>query len=31
MFGLSIKALADANHIPDPNLINVGQVLTIPK
>lgn len=30
-FGVPIKAIADANNILDPNLIFVGQVLTIPK
>ncbi len=30
-FGTTVKAIADANHIADPNMIFVGQVLTIPK
>ena len=30
-FGTTVKAIADANHIPDPNLISVGQVLKVPK
>jgi lysozyme len=30
-FNTTVKAIADANHIADPNLISVGQVLTIPK
>jgi LysM repeat protein len=30
-FGSSVKAIADFNHIQDPNLIYVGQVLKIPK
>ena len=30
-FGTTVKAIADLNHIPDPNFISVGQVLTIPK
>jgi LysM repeat protein len=30
-FGSSVKSIADANHIPDPNRISVGQVLVIPK
>ncbi|MGB7876754.1 MAG: GH25 family lysozyme [Anaerolineales bacterium] len=29
-FGTTVKAIADLNHIPDPNLISVGQVLNIP-
>lgn len=29
-FGTSVNALVSANGIKDPNLINVGQVLTIP-
>lgn len=29
-FGTTVKAIADANNIPDPNLIFVGQVLRIP-
>jgi len=29
-FGKTVKAIADANQIPDPNLIFVGQVLKIP-
>jgi LysM repeat protein len=29
-FGTTVKAIADANNIPDPNLIHVGQVLKIP-
>ena len=29
--GSSVKAIADANHIADPNLIFVGQVLIVPK
>ena len=30
-FGTTVKAIADLNHIPDPNFISVGQVLQIPK
>jgi LysM repeat protein len=30
-FNTSVKAIADFNHIADPNMIFVGQVLTIPK
>ena len=30
-FGTTVKAIADANQIPDPNFIRVGQVLVIPK
>jgi GH25 family lysozyme M1 (1,4-beta-N-acetylmuramidase)/LysM repeat protein len=29
-FHTSVKTIADLNHIPDPNLIRVGQVLKIP-
>lgn len=29
-FGVTVTAVAEANHIVNPNLINVGQVLTIP-
>src|SRR5215831_2479284 len=29
-FGVTIAAIAQANNIPNPNLIFVGQVLTIP-
>ena len=30
-FGTTVKAIADANQIPDPNFIRVRQVLVIPK
>jgi GH25 family lysozyme M1 (1,4-beta-N-acetylmuramidase) len=30
-FNTTVKAIADLNHIADPNMIFVGQVLTIPK
>ena len=30
-FGTTVKAIADLNHIPDPNFISIGQVLVIPK
>ncbi len=30
-FGVTVKAIAEANHLSDPNSISVGQVLTIPK
>ena len=30
-FGVTVKAVAEANHLSDPNSISVGQVLTIPK
>jgi lysozyme len=30
-FGVTVKALSEANHITDPNKISVGQVLSIPK
>ena len=29
-FHTTVKAIADLNHIPDPNLISVGQLLKIP-
>ena len=29
-FGTTVQALANANHIADPNVIDVGQQLTIP-
>jgi LysM repeat protein len=29
-FGSSAKAIADFNHVQDPNLIHIGQVLNIP-
>ena len=29
-FGTTVQALANVNHIPDPNVIDVGQQLTIP-
>jgi len=30
-FHTTVKAIADFNHIPDPNLISIGRVLLIPK
>ncbi|MEW6228314.1 MAG: LysM domain-containing protein, partial [Bacillota bacterium] len=29
-FGATVAAIVEANNIPDPNLIFVGQVLQIP-
>lgn len=30
-FGVTVKAIAEVNHLADPNLISVGQVLALPK
>jgi len=30
-FGVTVEEIAEANDIQDPSLINVGQVLVIPK